>query len=161
VLGFDFFAGVVVDLDLDGGRITLFDPAKSGVNPDTSVAALDLARGVPAIRAKVDKRIAVDALLDTTGGDAIALPDSLSPSVTLKHPPGTVDSDTMARCGILDSIQIGMVSYEEQPACFMQNGSSVASIGYEFLRQLNVTFDYPDAAIALVPRHRDSKLPTH
>lgn len=159
VLGFDFFAGAVVDLDLDGGRMTLFDPATFAVNPSSSIASLDLSRGIPIVRATADKRILVDALVDTTGGDAIALPPALADRIELNQAPGATTPANSARCGILTHFQIGIVSYDDQAACFAQAPGSEALLGYEFLRQLNVTFDYPDAAIVMVPRSRNPQAP--
>jgi hypothetical protein len=57
------------------------------------------------------------------------------------------------RCGMMGNIQIGPITYGSTGACFSGSVSpGEAIIGYRFLQNFNMTFDYPDSKIVLEPR---------
>jgi hypothetical protein len=155
VFGYDFLAGAIVDIDVDRSVVTLYDPADFGANPHNVLLPLDLTGGVPQIDATLEKDRPTEALLATAGPEAIALSNAFNGVLHLKELAETGGGAGSTPCGTLDRLRIGDVSYDAQPACFSPAlPPRRASLGFEFLKYINITFDYPDASLIMVPRKR-------
>jgi len=56
-------------------------------------------------------------------------------------------------CGTLDSIVIGPITYQATRACYSHSLRRDESIvGIHFMKNFNLTFDYPDAKLVLSKR---------
>ncbi len=161
-IGFDFFAGAIVDVDVARQTLTIFDPVKYEVTARGPEVIADLSRGFPEIPATFNGRVRAHVVLDTGNQMAVVANNDL-------YRPGKVDmrfegyaqlsgaggdSQTPASCGHTDSIEMGPIRYENVPVCFTDlaiAGKDGGVVGFDFLRHFDLTFDYPDSAIYLTP----------
>lgn len=159
LLGFDLFAGAVVDMNLDSGQLTLHDPAT--YEPDASqgvVMTVDLTTGQPSVPMKLDG-LSVNAILDSGNSANVAF----SPDLQLKYGLRMLARDTigvggvgggeMEACGRVNAISIGPIVYDNAPACESPSlsGRDIL-VGFDFLKNFNFIFNYPQAQLILIPR---------
>lgn len=161
LLGFDFLAGALVDVDFTKSAMTIYDPSKYRVTAQGAPIPVDLISGQPNVPVVLNGRVNGHFLFDT--GE----PTALVATGKLYGPPHGVEmrseytaqsatNSTPVNCGHVQSIQIGgAVRYDNVPACFGDYGELFARdggvIGLDFLRRFDLTFDYPDAMIYLTP----------
>jgi hypothetical protein len=70
-MGYEFFAGALVDLNLDAGQITIFDPATNVPSDSGALMVLqDLSNGTPVVPARLNGKFPTRVLLDS--GDAVS-----------------------------------------------------------------------------------------
>lgn len=168
LLGFDFLAGAIVDVDLDASLMNLYDPKKSKPNERAGfVVVPDLSNAVPVIPVQLDGSKLSHATLDSGVGGSVlvagqfmsrlrVLIDDTSLS-SLGFIGGISGSYEIDRCGTLGSIDIGPIKYQNTRICFSESfgndfGHDASLIGLQFLSNFNMTFDYPDGKIILSPR---------
>jgi predicted aspartyl protease len=164
LIGFEFFAGAIVDLDFDHSQMTLYDPSVTAPNESSGIVVnADLGSGSPIIPVKLNGSVPSRALLDSgAAGDVLIAPEfqhklkmlidptSLSSVEVIGGVSGGAEED---RCGMLDSIVIGPITYQATRACYSYSLARNDSIvGIHFLKAFNITFDYPDAKLVLSPR---------
>jgi hypothetical protein len=66
---------------------------------------------------------------------------------------GVTGGSEIDDCGVLGSIEIGPIVWQSPGACFSGSmGSSESLIGYDFLKNFNITFDYPDGKMLMTKR---------
>ena len=168
VIGFDFFAGAIVDLNLDAQTITLSDPQT--MSPDKSKGmnlVVDLSNGRPRVPMTVDNRIPVRALIDTGsesnilyardlerfhGLRMVVIPEpgnAQSLSGTL-YGVGGIEHD---KCGTLDTVSLGPIIYQKAAACDTESlADRDIIVGVDFVKNFNIVFDYPQSLMILSPR---------
>jgi predicted aspartyl protease len=168
LIGFDLFAGAIVHVDIDARQMTIYDPKTSVADKNAGFAlTVDLSQEVPSIPMKVNGSIDVEALLDSGNSGNIDFATALKTRYGLKmlvdNSPqgylqshqsfggvGGVETDT---CGRLDSVAVGPISYTDAPACESPSFSGrEILVGFDFLKNFNLIFDYPEAQLILIPR---------
>ena len=163
LLGFDFLAGAIVDVNLDAQSLTLFDPAKVAANDaGTVVVSPDLTSGVPYVPAVLNGARDVRAMLDLGNRAPVLFAYSLHKDIVLAT--GSEDRQEVElsgaggglrsiQCGLLDKIQFGSLSYVDAHACYLDEWPvDEALVGFDFLHNFNFTFDYPDGKILMTQR---------
>lgn len=171
LLGFDFLAGAIVDLDLDAKRITLYDPKTSAPNESGGLVVVpDLSDATPVIPIHFDGTTVSHATLDSgSSGDVLVagqlqnkLRVLVDPSMqgffaSLSATGGISGGYEIDRCGTVGTIDVGPVKYQNTRVCFSSRygedfGRDASLLGFRFLTNFNMTFDYPDGKIILAPR---------
>lgn len=167
LLGYDFLAGAIVDIDVAKQQMTIFDPAKYAVSAPGPALFVDLATGTPTVPVTLNGRVKAHFTFDT--GDPMAV----VAAEQLYGPPHGVEmrfegyaqlggaggdaskGSRYASCGHITSIEIGTIKYGNVPACFGPYdklfGKDRGIIGLDFLKQFDLTFDYPESALYLTP----------
>ena len=168
IIGYDLFGGAIVAINLDTQQMTLFDPASMQLS-DTGAIPLtvDLENLVPSIPMTVNGKIGINALLDS--GDLAEatfsfelaskyglnmLVDTSVQGITsgIRFASG-VGGVEREECGRVDSISVGPIVYQNAPACKSRSMSgNDAIVGFDFIKNFNIIFDYPQAKMLLLPR---------
>lgn len=168
LIGFDVFAGAIVDLTLSNGTMRIQDPAAVTADPHGGYPLTpDLTSGVPVVPATVDDHFDIQALLDTGGGSAVILSSDVenqgangihlivnSENTFLggNASIGGVGGSEMVRCGPLAKIQVGPFSYTQVEACESHGWSLHRGlVGFDFLKHFDYVFDYPHGVMYLIP----------
>ena len=165
LIGFDLLAGAIVELDLDAKTMRIMDAAK--VQPDTNKGLLvrvDLVTGTPRVPMTVGGRVPVLATLDSGNPLHVLFSQSLisRDRVTFFSDPSSlasqlqyygVNGSEIARCGQLQSLELGPVAYRPVPACASPSQAhNEVLVGLDFIRAFNIVFDYPDGYLLMMPR---------
>ncbi|HEY0383473.1 MAG TPA: aspartyl protease family protein [Candidatus Elarobacter sp.] len=165
LIGFDLLAGAIVELSLDDKTLRIMDPAK--VQPDASkgfMVRVDLGDGTPRVAMTVAGRVPVLATLDSGNPLHVLFSQSLvsRDRVSFFSDPGSlasqlqyygVNGSEIARCGQLQSLELGPIVYRPVPACASPSQAhNDVLVGLDFLRAFNVVFDYPDGYLLMIPR---------
>lgn len=142
LIGYDLFAGAIVKLDLYGSKMALLDPAGDLSGTHGLPLLVDLSAGVPAIPMTLNKKIAVNALLDTGNPGVVFYGPDLVRKRHLK---------IFAGCGNIESLTIGPITYAGQEACEWGFAADNMLLGYDFLKHFDYVFDYPHGVIYMTP----------
>jgi predicted aspartyl protease len=166
LMGFDFLAGAIVELDLDKNRMTLYDP-KASAPSDTGGAIVipDLSTLIPQVPAKLNGSIPTYGLLDSGNPVYVLLSTSMQGKTRTLIDRSRLGAELLisgisnqavyAECGQLGSIDIGALRYAHVPACFTDGWpEGSALLGLDFIRNFNLVIDYPDDKIVLFPRKK-------
>jgi hypothetical protein len=168
LIGFDLFAGAIVNVDLDKQQMTLYDPKTyQADNKNGFVLTVDLTNQIPSIPMKINGNTDVNAWLDsgnagnidvssalvTRYGVRMLVDSSLIGSTTGHQAFSGVGGVEEDRCGRLGSVSVGPISYTEAPACESPSfeGKTIL-VGFDFLKNFNMIFNYPQAQLILIPR---------
>jgi hypothetical protein len=127
------------------------------------VVSPDLSDGTPVIPMRLNN--AVDVLATLDGGNPTYVffspdlvskyklrflvdQDNLSSSLRFSG----VGGDVSGRCGQLGSLDVGPINYRGPPGCEISSldGHNVI-VGFDFLRNFDMVFDYPDGEVILYP----------
>ncbi len=173
ILGYDFLAGALVDVDTANQTIRLLDPSSMQpvVAPGAYAFTVNLASRQPEIAVKASG-VATRAIFDT-GDDYLAvLSDDLQSSgrivalnsqvtiggvaIDIQVPFFGVDgpANVPAKCSRLSQIDVGPYKYQNVQTCFASAsvfGRDGGLIGFDFLRHFNWTFDYAESKLVLTP----------
>ena len=161
LIGFEFFAGAIVDIDFDHSQMMLYDPSTSVPNESSGIVInADLEGGSPVVPVKLNGSVPSRALLDSgAAGDVLLAPEFEQKLKMAIGPPsrssvevfgGASGGTEQDRCGMLHSIVIGPITYQATRACYSHSLTRNDSIvGIHFLKAFNITFDYPDAKLVL------------
>ena len=167
LLGFDLLAGAIVNLNTDAQQMAFANPATTTVDKSAGVPTLvDLATGQPTVPMKLNGNIDVNATLDS-GNTYYVL---FSPDLISKHglrmlidpseigylqshvAMGGVGGYEVDGCGHLDSLALGPIVYQGPPACSSGSfGGRDTLLGFDFVRNFNYIFDYPESTIVFIP----------
>jgi predicted aspartyl protease len=168
IIGYDLFGGAIVAISLDSQQMTLFDPASMQLSENGAIPlTVDLADLVPVIPMTVNGKIPVNALLDS--GDLAEATFSfelasryglnmlvdtsiqgITSGIRFSSGVGGVERE---ECGHVDSISVGPIVYQNAPACKSRSMSgNNAIVGFDFIKNFNIIFDYPQAKMLLLPR---------
>ena len=173
ILGFDFLAGALVDVDTANQTIRFLDPSK--MEPAIAKGAyafpVNLASFQPEIPLTVNG-VQTHPIFDTGNSSFVTLSDYLKSSgkiVALNDSirvEGTdvpyefisygVDGPTQypSQCSRLNEIVIGPYRNQKVETCFASAnvfGRDGGLIGFDFLKHFNWTFDYPESKLVLTP----------
>ncbi len=173
ILGYDFLAGALVDVDLAQKTIRVLDP--SAMEPSVKAGAyafpVNLASRQPEIALRINN-VATRAYFDTgddflailsddlkSSGRVVALTDTLSAGgqtadYTMSFMGVDGPSQVPARCSRLNEIEVGPYRYQNVETCFGPSavfGKNGGLIGIDFLRHFNWTFDYVESKLVLTP----------
>ena len=164
LIGFDFLAGAIVDIDVNKQQMTIFDPAKYSVNATGPALPLDLRRGWATVPVTLDGRVKAHLSFDTGDPMSVFVTDKLyggSHGVQIRFVGyarmggAGGDSQKYASCGRMQSLEIGTISYGDVPVCFGESkvlfGNDEGIIGLDFIKHFDLTFDYPDGLLYLTP----------
>jgi hypothetical protein len=173
ILGYDFFAGAVVDVDLNRHTISIHDP--SSYQPTVAKGAygfgVDLATLQPGVTIKLPGNLVAHPIFDSGDDFFMMLPEHLRKTGHLVGLDDEVDTDYgsfsihpsfigvdgaigSTNCMRLANIQVGPYSYDKAPLCFIESasfGNDGGLIGFDFLKHFNWTFDYPNNMVILTP----------
>jgi predicted aspartyl protease len=164
-IGFDLLAGAIVDLNLDRRTMRILDPA--AVQPDHNqgiVVRVDLTTGQPRVPMTVAGHIPVLATLDSGNTFYVLFSQELisRDHVGFFQEPGSlanriqfygVNGSEIDRCGKLQSLELGPITYRPVPACASESFThNDVLLGFDFVKAFNYVFDYPDGEIMMVVR---------
>lgn len=136
LIGYDFFAGAIVKLDIYASKMTILDPNADLSGMTGLPIFADLSGGELTVPMTLDKTMAVNALLDTGNpGDVL-----FSYDLAKKHRP--FNPQTMT----LGPIQYAVGGWD---SCCV--GANYALLGYDFLKHFDIVFDYPHGRIFMLP----------
>jgi predicted aspartyl protease len=160
IVGYDFLAGALVDVDLAARTIRILDP--STMQPVVAQGAyaftVNLANRTPQIVVKAAGAPARPTI-DTGNSSWIILSYAMIDDgrvVALPHDYrgfAGVDGVIGARCSKLSLVEVGPYKYERAETCFAGGsfGLDGGLIGYDFLKHFNWTFDYAESKLVLTP----------
>ncbi|MBV8197383.1 MAG: retropepsin-like domain-containing protein, partial [Candidatus Eremiobacteraeota bacterium] len=163
LLGYDFLAGAIIDVDFVKKTLAIFDPAAFDVTGAGIAVNPDLGGGVPVVPVTFEHRVTAHLVLDTGDPMAVIVSDDLyGPGKVTMRFEGYANlagvsgaSQDRSPCGHAPDIQLGTIDYGNVPICFSKNhdlfGADGGIIGFDFLKHFNLTFDYPHARMFLTP----------
>ena len=174
IVGYDFFAQAIVDVDLVKKQMVVLDPAKFAVQVDKNAVSfpVNLSSGQPGMAIKLANSVTAHPIFDTgndffvllsddmrTSGRIVALSQKLIGDIDLRIVFGGVDGSAQqsAPCVRLNRVDVGPYGYENVPVCFADPhtfGKDGGLVGFDFLRHFNWTFDYPEGKLVLTPNGR-------
>ncbi|HEX4012365.1 MAG TPA: aspartyl protease family protein [Candidatus Cybelea sp.] len=143
LIGYDFFAGAIVKLDVYLAKMTILDPSTDLSAQRGLPIFVDLSEGVPAIPMMLNKSIAVNAMLDTGNPGIVFIPYELAKKHGL--PVATLG------CGTFDTLTIGPITYAGQAVCLGGLWSNYMLLGLDFLKHFDYVFDYPHGRMFVEP----------
>jgi hypothetical protein len=172
IIGYDLFGGAIVGINLDSQEMTLYDPAGMQLQDNGGIPlTVDLETLAPTIPMMVNGKIGINALLDS--GDLAEatfsfelaskyglnmLVDTSIQGITsgIRFSSG-VGGMEREECGRVDSISVGPIVYQNAPACKSRSLSgNDAIVGFDFIKNFNIIFDYPQSKMLLLPRVQGS-----
>jgi hypothetical protein len=161
ILGYDFLAATIVEVDIVKKRLTVHDPAAFAPAGLGVSFLVDLATGIPRVPIRINGTLKGNGYLDTGNAGEIIMSGGLykraGVAVTGHARISGVDGDSagVASCGYVGSIDVGpLLRYKHVAVCFggeSASGSDGGLVGFEFLRHFNWTFDYGRSALTLTP----------
>ena len=162
IIGYDFLANAIVDVDIAGKTLTVRDPDKytPTVAQGATAFTVDLGSRQPSMHITVANGVDAKPIFDTGDDFNVILSEELrkngqvNPDVSgLPKYFGGVDGTATAPvpCGKLQRILVGPYRYENSSVCFIGWPPSDGLVGFDFLRHFNWTFDYPDGKLILTP----------
>jgi predicted aspartyl protease len=168
LMGFDVFAGAIVDLTLSNQTMRIQDPSSATADGRGGYPiAPDLTNGTPIVPAKVDDHFDIQAVLDTGGSNLVLLSNQVeNHGVNLivnsnrtflggNASIGGVAGGEMVRCGPLAKVQVGPFPYTQVEGCESRNWSLHSGlVGFDFLKHFDFVFDYPHGVMYMIP-HKD------
>ena len=168
IIGYDLFGAAIVAINLDTQEMTLFDPGSMQLSDSGGIPlTVDLETLVPTIPMTVNGKVPINALLDS--GDLAEatfsfelaskyglnmLVDTSIQGITggIRFSSG-VGGVEREECGRVDSISVGPIVYQNAPACKSRSLSgNDAIVGFDFIKNFNIIFNYPQAKMLLLPR---------
>jgi predicted aspartyl protease len=169
VLGGDFLASYVVELDFAKKQVRFFDPARfetpaaGGGSADEASLPLKIVSNRPALRASVDGH-PIDLLIDTGAPNALMLSGAVAREADVAFTRvedfeirGTV-GNAEGHAGDVARLELGPFALEKVPAVVAPNGfynlgfPGDSILGYDLLAQFLVRIDYPRQRIWLRKR---------
>lgn len=161
IVGYDFLAGALVDVDTGHKTLRILDPGtmQPAVGPGAYAFTVNLADRTPAIMMKAAGATAYPTF-DTGNSAWVMLSGELASSgkivalTDVVHIFAGVDGLVRAKCSHLALVEVGPYKYEKAETCFTVNdvfGRDGGLIGFDFLKHFNWTFDYPESKFVLTP----------
>ncbi len=170
LLGFDFIASQVLELDYERGEVTAIDPDafKPPTDPLTNALTVRLGNSTPEADVLVNGALGERFTLDTGAGGGVLIFDYFA----RRHPEALVDA-SRGRFGLsqtfqgvggdfetrpmqFSSVRLGRANFTNFVAYVVASSQSYGGhqdglIGSEFLRLYTVYIDYIDSSIYFVP----------
>jgi predicted aspartyl protease len=167
LMGFDLFAGAIVDMNLSEHSMRLSDPTTAADGRGGYPMTPDLSEGVPMVPVKVDDKLTVNAVLDSGGSSLVMLSNQVenhgvhlivnqdNTFLNGNARASGVAGDEMLRCGPLGRITVGPFQYTGLEACESTNwGLHEGLVGFDFLKHFDYVFDYPHGVMYMI-QHKD------
>jgi len=164
LMGFDLFAGAIINLSLSAGTIQITNPASAADGRGGYPMTPDLSNDVPMVPVKVAGKLTVNAILDTGGTNLVMLSNEVEDHGVhlIVNQENTflngnmigegVAGEEMLRCGPLERISIGPFQYTGLEACESTNwGLHDGLVGFDFLKHFDYVFDYPHGVMYMIP----------
>jgi len=175
ILGYDFLARALIDVDTAGHTMMILDPAKYEATIEKTATAfpVDLTTRQPGIQITVGNGAVAHPIFDTGDDFLVLLSDTMRQSgkiaalsATIKYNNGMereqritfggVDggASQSAPCVRLTKMMVGPYPYENGEVCFGSArvfGEDGGLVGFDFLRHFNWTFDYTHGRLILTP----------
>ena len=129
LVGFNFLAGAIVDIDMDQAKMTIYDPATSQPNEDKAIIMhVDLSNETPRTPIKLGGTIPSTAMLDSgASGTEFVTDEAFFSKVVMDRArsgvyafQGASGAEGDSRCGTIDEIDIGPVPYTEPEHLFCE-----------------------------------------
>jgi len=143
LIGYDFFAGAIVKLDVYGSRMAVLDPSSDLSTVRGLPVFVDLSEEIPAIPMTFDRTVGVNAMLDT-GNPGIVF---MSDEIAKKHHLAVATQG----CTNIQSLTIGPITYTNQEVCLGGLFSNYMLVGFDFLKHFDYVFDYPHGRMFMEP----------
>jgi hypothetical protein len=175
ILGYDFLANAIVDVDLPQQRLTILDPERFAPKIEKGAFAfpIDLTTETPAIAISAAGASA-RPILDSGNSFGVVVSNALHESGKIASFAADLNrggwesehvrflgvdgaASSPAQCERIGEMKIGPYRYAYAPLCFGDPqvfGDEGGLIGFDFLRHFNWTFDYPDEMLVLTPNGR-------
>ncbi len=172
LLGYDFLAGAVAEVDYADGTVDAYDPATFKIPAGrTATIPLVMDDAIPRVAARVGDRVAGRFIVDT-GSPIVALfstfldqhGEDLNRSVifptfgnTLHVHMQGVGGTLQATPAVIKSMEFGgatlnsVFAFTTKAAPSFEGEDTDGLIGYDLLRFFNVYFDYADSRLLLQP----------
>jgi predicted aspartyl protease len=173
ILGYDFLAGGLIDVDTANQTIRILDPStrEPAVGPGAYAFTVNLASRQPEIAIKASG-VPTRAIFDTGASVLAVLSDDLQSSGRLVSLNDTINiggvaveyqipfygvdgpAQFPAKCSRLGQLDVGPYKYQNVETCFALGsvfGRDGGLIGFDFLKHFNWTFDYPESKFVLTP----------
>jgi predicted aspartyl protease len=166
LMGFDVFAGAIVDLSLSGGTMRITDPSAGPVSPPSGSypVTIDLANFTPRAPVKLDDKFEMMATLDTGASDLVLMSNQVEHhGINLLANRaaggnaiiGGVGGYELTTCGPLARLAFGPFIYTGTEACESPAwGLHDGLLGLDFLKHFDYVIDYPQAVMYMTP-HKD------
>jgi predicted aspartyl protease len=143
LMGYDLFAGAIVKLDVYASKMTILDPSTDLSTVHGLPLLVDLSDGVPAIPMTMNKKVPVNAHLDTGNPGIVFMSYDLAKKYHL--------AIATLGCGNLESLTIGPITYADQAVCTWGFPSNFMLLGFDFLKHFDFVFDYPHGRMFMTP----------
>ena len=177
-IGYPLFGGAVVTLNTGDQTLQISDPASAAIDPNAGYKVIaDLSDGTPVVPMVIDGNVKVNVTLDTGNGVFLLLSPQI---ISHRHVPflvndnaASVSDDPLSResyyashltitgasggsrqvrCATIGSIALGPIDYRNTFACAdPELPETDVIMGYDFLRQFDYVFDYPQGIIMMKP----------
>lgn len=161
VIGYDFLANAVVEIDYVHNVVKAYDPAQFIPPSDSQATPTNIDDGIPFVSAQIGQSDGDYFLLDTSAPATL-----LDPAFWQAHPADVQDQGvgrgysglfrgTSIKPTQLKTLIFGGVQFQEFVAYESTDGSADEGVendgvlGYDFLQFFNVYFDYPQHMIYL------------
>jgi len=168
LIGFDLFAGAIVNLSLTGGTMQISDPAAGPAAPPNGWYPVipDLSTSTPRVPARIDDKLDIMAQLDTGGSNLVLFSNQVedhgihlianrSGFLGGNAEIGGIGGYEVSVCGPLAKLTVGPFPYTGTEACESTNwGLHDGLVGFDFLKHFDYIFDYPHGVMYMMP-HKD------
>lgn len=162
ILGMDFFATNIVQIDFDRQTVSLFAAVPDEVRKTYVAVPLKQSSGRYWVKVLANHGQPVDLLVDIGDNSSIAL-DSETWQKLFSGGEGNTFTATVAdvgnqtaqsKIGILDKLAVESLAYTNLHAIYIRNADDHSHLGLGFFRRHTVVFDFPDRMIYLEPGQR-------
>jgi predicted aspartyl protease len=169
LMGFDVFAGAIVELSLSTSTMRITDPAAGPATAPAGAASVtvDLTTLQPRVPVKLDDKLDVLAMLDTGGASLVLISDQVEHhGINLlanrdgwlggnSAIGGVGEGYTVTVCGPMARVAVGPFIYTGTEACESPGWDLHSGLlGFDFLRHFDYVFDYPHGVLYMKP-HND------
>jgi len=163
VIGFDFFASAIVDIDYQKFTVSATQPSRFVPPPTPYIASLNLDDGIPMISAQIGTATGSKFVLDTDTystkiyADFWATTPGLMPSANVvQSSGGGLLRGPLAHVELAQLI-VGGIAFGSTSAYLVSANSDDSyddrdgEFGQEFLGMFHIYFDYPDQRVYFIP----------
>jgi hypothetical protein len=180
ILGYDFFAGMLANVELSKGVMQILDPVTTSpaVSKGAYAFPIDLTHLRPVVSVTIGSGAVAHPRFGTGDNYFMLLSQALrddgkiqAPNVTQRYSTSITGarSDTVpvlatysdyagangtGNCVVVPKVMIGPYRYENPPLCFIGSGAfgpDGGLVGLDFLRHFNWEIDYPKGTFVLAP----------
>lgn len=159
ILGGDWFARNVVDINFDNHTLTLENETPEIVKQTYAPVSVDLARGYYLMAATVNQDKPLNLMIDTGDSGSLSLNQSTWQEVfgtnQMKTAGATVadavNNVAQTEIGTVGQMSVGSLNYTNLHAMLIKNAHRPSRLGLRYFRRHNVTFDFAAGRLYLQP----------